>query len=157
MLTGHDGNAALRPARHRRADRRALRLRARGRRLLRGDRVEQDPDPGGKALLHVCTPVGAAPPAGEAASATGFGLARTGLPRLLPGPGRARRDADRADRRADPLHRRPHVSENGRQFGLGLQTDKRLGDYGPLARLAEDAGFDVVTTFNDLWFQPALP
>ena len=29
--------------------------------------------------------------------------------------------------------------------------------YGPLARMAEEAGFDVVTTFNDLWFQPALP
>jgi 5,10-methylenetetrahydromethanopterin reductase len=49
------------------------------------------------------------------------------------------------------------VSENGRQLGLGLQTDKRPGDYGPLARMAEEAGFDVVTTFNDLWFQPALP
>jgi 5,10-methylenetetrahydromethanopterin reductase len=49
------------------------------------------------------------------------------------------------------------VSEDGRQLGLGLQTDKGSGDYGPLARLAEDKGFDVVTTFNDLWFQPALP
>lgn len=49
------------------------------------------------------------------------------------------------------------MSEDGRQLGLGLQTDKTPGDYGPLARRAEDAGFDVVTTFNDLWFQPALP
>ncbi len=49
------------------------------------------------------------------------------------------------------------MSEDGRQLGLGLQTDKGSGDYGPLARLAEDKGFDVVTTFNDLWFQPALP
>jgi 5,10-methylenetetrahydromethanopterin reductase len=49
------------------------------------------------------------------------------------------------------------VSETGRELGLGLQTDKTLGDYRPLARAAEDAGFDVVTTFNDLWFQPALP
>ncbi|MDX6399936.1 MAG: 5,10-methylenetetrahydromethanopterin reductase [Gaiellaceae bacterium] len=49
------------------------------------------------------------------------------------------------------------MSENGRELGLGLQTDKKPGDYGPLARMAEDAGFDVVTTFNDLWFQPALP
>lgn len=49
------------------------------------------------------------------------------------------------------------MSEGERQLGLGLQTDKRPGEYGPLARLAEDAGFDVVTTFNDLWFQPALP
>jgi len=44
-----------------------------------------------------------------------------------------------------------------RELGLGLQTDKRPGSYAPLARLAEDGGFDVVTAFNDLWFQPALP
>jgi 5,10-methylenetetrahydromethanopterin reductase len=44
-----------------------------------------------------------------------------------------------------------------RELGLGLQTDKPLAEYGPLAEAAEDAGFDVVTTFNDLWFQPALP
>jgi 5,10-methylenetetrahydromethanopterin reductase len=49
------------------------------------------------------------------------------------------------------------VTQDGRQLGLGLQTDKKPGDYAPLAQLAEDAGFDVVTTFNDLWFQPALP
>jgi 5,10-methylenetetrahydromethanopterin reductase len=45
----------------------------------------------------------------------------------------------------------------GRQLGLGLQTDKKLGEYGPLARRAEEGGFDVVTAYNDLWFQPALP
>ena len=44
-----------------------------------------------------------------------------------------------------------------RELGLGLQTDKALGEYAPLARAAEEAGFAVVTTFNDLWFQPALP
>jgi 5,10-methylenetetrahydromethanopterin reductase len=49
------------------------------------------------------------------------------------------------------------VTNGGRELGLGLQTDKRPGDYRPLAELAEHAGFDVVTTFNDLWFQPALP
>jgi 5,10-methylenetetrahydromethanopterin reductase len=49
------------------------------------------------------------------------------------------------------------VSDIRRELGLGLQTDKALGEYGPLARAAEDAGFDVVTSFNDLWFQPALP
>ena len=49
------------------------------------------------------------------------------------------------------------MSATGRELGLGLQTDKTVGEYGPLARAAEDAGFDVVTTFNDLWFQPALP
>jgi 5,10-methylenetetrahydromethanopterin reductase len=44
-----------------------------------------------------------------------------------------------------------------RELGLALQTDKPAGDYAPLARAAEEAGFDVVTVFNDLWFQPALP
>jgi 5,10-methylenetetrahydromethanopterin reductase len=43
------------------------------------------------------------------------------------------------------------------ELGLGLQTNKPVGAYGALAREAEAAGFDVVTTFNDLWFQPALP
>ena len=45
----------------------------------------------------------------------------------------------------------------GRELGLGLQTDKRPGEYAALARLAEDAGFAVVTAYNDLWFQPPLP
>jgi 5,10-methylenetetrahydromethanopterin reductase len=43
------------------------------------------------------------------------------------------------------------------ELGLGLQTDKAPGAYGALARIAEGGGFDVVTTFNDLWYQPALP
>jgi 5,10-methylenetetrahydromethanopterin reductase len=43
------------------------------------------------------------------------------------------------------------------ELGLGLQGDKRPGAYAALARVAEDAGFDVVTVFNDLFFQPALP
>lgn len=44
-----------------------------------------------------------------------------------------------------------------RELGLALQTDKPVGEYAALALAAEDAGFDVVTVFNDLWFQPALP
>lgn len=46
---------------------------------------------------------------------------------------------------------------DGWELGLGLQTDKQVGEYGPLARRAEEGGFDVVTAYNDLWFQPALP
>jgi 5,10-methylenetetrahydromethanopterin reductase len=46
---------------------------------------------------------------------------------------------------------------SARELGLGLQTDKRPGDYAALARIAEAGEFDVVGTFNDLWFQPALP
>jgi 5,10-methylenetetrahydromethanopterin reductase len=49
------------------------------------------------------------------------------------------------------------VTPHRRELGLALQTDKPVGEYAALARRAEDAGFDVVTTFNDLWFQPALP
>ena len=40
------------------------------------------------------------------------------------------------------------------QLNLGFQTDKPLADYGPLAALAEAAGFDVVSVYNDLFFQP---
>lgn len=43
------------------------------------------------------------------------------------------------------------------ELGLGLQGDKRPGAYAPLALRAEEAGFDVVTVFNDLFFQPSLP
>ena len=49
------------------------------------------------------------------------------------------------------------MSGEGSELGLALQTDKRPGRYAKLARLADDAGFAVVTTYNDLWFQPALP
>jgi 5,10-methylenetetrahydromethanopterin reductase len=49
------------------------------------------------------------------------------------------------------------VSAGSRELGLGLQTDKRPGEYAALARIAEQGGFDVVTAFNDLWYQPALP
>jgi len=49
------------------------------------------------------------------------------------------------------------VSSRRRELGLALQTNKLPGDYAALARRAEEAGFDVVTVFNDLWFQPALP
>jgi 5,10-methylenetetrahydromethanopterin reductase len=49
------------------------------------------------------------------------------------------------------------VSEGELELGLGLQTDKRPGEYAALARLAEEAGFAVVTAYNDLWFQPPLP
>jgi 5,10-methylenetetrahydromethanopterin reductase len=49
------------------------------------------------------------------------------------------------------------VSDDKRELGLALQTNKPVGAYAPLALAAEEAGFDVVTVFNDLWFQPALP
>jgi 5,10-methylenetetrahydromethanopterin reductase len=43
------------------------------------------------------------------------------------------------------------------ELGLGLQSNKPLAEYGELAVLAENAGFDVVCVFNDLWYQPPLP
>lgn len=46
---------------------------------------------------------------------------------------------------------------SARELGLGLQSNKRPGDYAALAARAEAAGFDVITVFNDLFFQPALP
>jgi 5,10-methylenetetrahydromethanopterin reductase len=46
---------------------------------------------------------------------------------------------------------------SAREVGLGLQSNKRPGDYAALAARAEGAGFDVITVFNDLFFQPALP
>ena len=46
---------------------------------------------------------------------------------------------------------------NARELGLGLQSNKRPGEYAALAAIAEAAGFEVVTVFNDLFFQPALP
>lgn len=44
----------------------------------------------------------------------------------------------------------PHIS-------LAFQTDKHLGEYGPLAALAEAEGFDFLSVYNDLFYQPAWP
>lgn len=46
---------------------------------------------------------------------------------------------------------------SARSFALGLQSNKRPGTYATLARQAEADGFDVISVFNDLFFQPALP
>lgn len=43
-----------------------------------------------------------------------------------------------------------------REVGLGLQGDKPPEAYARLGRVAEDAGFDVVSVFNDLLFRPAI-
>src|SRR5439155_13788160 len=65
---------------------------------------------------------------------------------------RARRDADRARRGAHARDRGADLTE----VGLGLQSDKRPEEYAELARRAEAAGFDVVSVFHDLLFQPAI-
>ena len=42
------------------------------------------------------------------------------------------------------------------EVGLGLQSDKSTNEYVALARRAEAAGFDVISVFHDLLFQPAI-
>ena len=43
------------------------------------------------------------------------------------------------------------------EIGIAFQTDKAPGRYGELARAAEAYGFDVVSVFADLLYQPPLP
>jgi 5,10-methylenetetrahydromethanopterin reductase len=42
------------------------------------------------------------------------------------------------------------------EFGLGFQSDKRPGDYARLAAAAEEFGFDVLSVFGDLMYQPPI-
>ena len=42
-----------------------------------------------------------------------------------------------------------------RQLSIAFQTDKPLAAYGPLAAAAESYGFDAVTVYNDMLYQPA--
>ncbi len=41
------------------------------------------------------------------------------------------------------------------ELSIAFQTDKPISAYGALAQLAEAQGFDVVTVYNDLLYQPA--
>lgn len=41
--------------------------------------------------------------------------------------------------------------------GLGIQTDRDAAFYLQIAKLAEEAGFDVLSVFNDAGFPPAFP
>jgi 5,10-methylenetetrahydromethanopterin reductase len=43
------------------------------------------------------------------------------------------------------------------EIGIAFQTDKPPGSYGKLAAAAEAYGFDVVSVFADLLYQPPLP
>jgi len=49
------------------------------------------------------------------------------------------------------------VNGTSPRFGLGFQSDKKTSDYERLAAGAEYYGFDVVSVFGDLYFQPPLP
>ncbi len=44
---------------------------------------------------------------------------------------------------------------NGYKLSISFQTDKPLPVYAELAKKAEDYGFDVITVYNDLLYQPA--
>ncbi len=44
---------------------------------------------------------------------------------------------------------------NKHSLAIAFQTDKPLSQYGELARNAEDFGFDFITVYNDMLFQPA--
>jgi 5,10-methylenetetrahydromethanopterin reductase len=81
-------------------------------------------------------------------------LARAGLARLLPGPRGTTRHAYRTDRRTDAANRGSHLTSF--EVGLGLQSDKSADEYVRIARRAERAGFDVVSVYHDLFFQPAI-
>ena len=41
------------------------------------------------------------------------------------------------------------------KLSISFQTDKPLRVYAELAKKAEEYGFDVITVYNDLFFQPA--
>src|SRR5215216_330175 len=42
------------------------------------------------------------------------------------------------------------------KFGIAFQTDKTPTEYEALAELVDGYGFDVVSVYNDLLYQPAL-
>jgi 5,10-methylenetetrahydromethanopterin reductase len=44
----------------------------------------------------------------------------------------------------------------GTEIGLGFQSDKRPADYARLASKAEEYGFDVLSVFGDLMYQPPI-
>ncbi len=43
------------------------------------------------------------------------------------------------------------------KISIAFQTDKPLAAYGPLAALAEAEGFDFLSVYNDMFYQPAWP
>jgi 5,10-methylenetetrahydromethanopterin reductase len=51
-----------------------------------------------------------------------------------------------------PPARRTHALE----LGLGFQGDKSTDAYAELARLGEELGFDVLSVYADLFYQPAI-
>ncbi len=44
---------------------------------------------------------------------------------------------------------------NSSEISIAFQTNKHISKYGPLARQVEDLGFDGVSVYNDMLYQPA--
>ena len=42
------------------------------------------------------------------------------------------------------------------ELGLGVQSDKSTAEYAAIARAAEAAGFDVISVYSDLMYQPPI-
>src|SRR6201996_4494869 len=66
--------------------------------------------------------------------------------------------------RGDGHRGRPRLNGGARvtnqadaEYGIAFQTDKPPGGYAPRAAAAEAHGFDVVSVFADLLYQPPLP
>jgi 5,10-methylenetetrahydromethanopterin reductase len=79
----------------------------------------------------------------------------------VPGRRGAAHHADRADRRANNAFRGSDLTLDEapgrtREVSIAFQSDKRPEEYTELARRAERGGFDVVSVYNDLLFQPAV-
>jgi 5,10-methylenetetrahydromethanopterin reductase len=73
---------------------------------------------------------------------------------VLSRPGGAADHAHRAHRRARAADGGADLT--GFEVALGLQSDKSVEEYEALARRAEAAGFDVISVFHDLFYQPAI-
>ena len=110
--------------------------------------------PGGHFCLYALAAALAAA-AGQAAPTARGGLARARQLVACPDPGGTPDHANHSDRPALDAGVRPHLTMA--EIGIAFQTDKPPGRYGELARAAEAHGFDVVSVFADLLYQPPLP
>jgi len=55
------------------------------------------------------------------------------------------------------VNREPLPDDTRARVGLAFQSDKQTSDYERLAAGAEHYGFDVISVYGDLYFQPPLP
>jgi 5,10-methylenetetrahydromethanopterin reductase len=75
----------------------------------------------------------------------------------VPGRRGAPDHAHRAYGRAEDAVGGPHLTPAAkREISIAFQSDKSPDEYVELGRLAERAGFDVVSVYHDLLYQPAI-